>query len=120
MVGAVLKQDGPDILEHRINAMGHGLGTLGTRDEARQARDDDDAGLLSDGRLRRSKNPKVATWDNLCGLQRGIVPAAGLVDMTLDVRVAHEGKHPILRHRPRLRPREARRNLNFVKILIAK
>ena len=113
MVGAVLKQDGPDILEHRINAMRHGLGTLGTRDEAGQARDDDDAGLLSDGRHRRSEDPEVATRDDLRRLQRGIVPAAGLVDMTPDVRVTHEGKHPILRHRPQLRQREARRNLNL-------
>ena len=89
MLGAGLKDGSTNLLKHRVNPMRHGGGPVGTGDEVGQAHGDVGSQLLHG----LGEDTDVATGQDLGTLDAGISTAAGLVDVTIDVRVSHQSEN---------------------------
>ena len=90
-------QDGPDVLQDGVDALGHG-GPLGTREEVRDSGHDASGGLGPDLLEARSKQLEVTTLKNLGGLESWIRTATLLVHIVLDVGITQQGEASNLRH----------------------
>ena len=86
------------LTKNGIDALGHGLGTIGLAEEVGEAGHDADTRLRTDLGKHVLEDPNVATGKDLRRLHGGVRTETRLVDVTLDIRVAKQSEDTRLDH----------------------